>query len=443
LSNCTGIQTALDPAGASAIAIHRIWLLLFWVSAVVWVLVILALVWAMVRRRGHHDLSTVPEPQPPAPSERRIGVFVGTAVAATVVTLIALTVVSYSAGRALFAENGDGDVSIEIVGHQWWWEVRYLAAEPSNSFVGANEIHIPVGETVRIILRADDVIHSFCWLATLWEGRIVYRTPLLFVLGFIVLFVLGSLTGVMVASVPFDLQVTDTFFVVAHLHYVLIGGSVFPLFAGFYYWFSKITGRMLNDTAGKWNFWLFFIGFNITFFPMHWLGLAGMPRRVHTYPDGLGWNEMNLLASVGVVFIAASVIVFLGNVVTSLRHGAAAGPNPLECRHPRMGSELTAAGLQFPLRSGRLRARAVVDRRRRAQGCHRAARQCARGADHASRRCQTRPSVPLPRAVDLAFSGRSSDDRLLHRFDLHAVGDRDRGSAAVHYLDRLVLAESE
>ena len=170
LSNCSGTQTALDPAGVSATAIHRIWLLLFWVSAAVWILVILALAWAMLRRRGRHDFSTVPEPQPHAPAERRIGVFVGTAVAATVVTLIALTVVSYSAGRGLFAESGDGAVSIEIVGHQWWWEVRYLAAEPSNSFVGANEIHIPVGETVRIILRADDVIHSF-WVPNLHGKR--------------------------------------------------------------------------------------------------------------------------------------------------------------------------------------------------------------------------------------------------------------------------------
>ena len=134
-------------------------------------------------------------------------------------------------------------------------------------------------------------VQIFCWIATLWDGRPVFRTPLLFVLGFIVIFVLGGLTGVMLASVPLDLQVHDTYFVVAHFHYVLIGGAVFPLFGGFYYWFPKITGRMLNETAGKWHFWLFFIGFNVTFFPMHILGLRGMPRRVYTYPAGLGWDD--------------------------------------------------------------------------------------------------------------------------------------------------------
>jgi cytochrome c oxidase subunit 1 len=151
---------------------------------------------------------------------------------------------------------------------------------------------------------------------------------MLFVGGFIILFVIGGLTGVMIASVPFDLQVHDTFFIVAHFHYVLIGGAVFPLFGAFYYWFPKITGRMMSETLGKLNFWLFFIGVNVTFFPMHQLGLEGMPRRVYTYLDGLGWGDLNLLASVGALIIATSVAVFIVNVVTSARSGLIAGPNP-------------------------------------------------------------------------------------------------------------------
>ena len=123
-------------------------------------------------------------------------------------------------------------------------------------------------------------------------------------------------------------QVHDTYFVVAHFHYVLIGGAVFPLFGAFYYWFPKITGRMLTSALGRWHFWLVFIGFNVTFFPMHLLGLIGMPRRVYTYPDGLGWNELNLLASIGAGLIAASVAVFVANVIWSRGGGQTAGDNP-------------------------------------------------------------------------------------------------------------------
>ncbi|HEX6533158.1 MAG TPA: cytochrome c oxidase subunit I [Gemmatimonadaceae bacterium] len=171
-------------------------------------------------------------------------------------------------------------------------------------------------------------VQIFCWIATIWSGRPRLRVPMLWVIGFVILFVIGGLTGVMIASVPFDLQVHDTYFIVAHFHYVLIGGSVFPLFGAFYYWYPKLTGRMLSETLGKWNFWLFFIGFNVTFFPMHLLGLEGMPRRVYTYPASMGWGELNLLASIGAPIIVASVVVFLVNVWVSRRRGALAGENP-------------------------------------------------------------------------------------------------------------------
>ncbi|KGM31155.1 cytochrome c oxidase subunit I [Inquilinus limosus] len=171
-------------------------------------------------------------------------------------------------------------------------------------------------------------LQIFCWIATLWGGRPVMKTPMLFVLGFIVVFVIGGLTGVMVASVPIDLQVHDTYFVVAHFHYVLIGGAVFPLVGAVYYWFPKFTGRMLSERLGRWNFWLAFIGFNAAFFPMHLLGLSGMPRRVYTYPEASGWGGTNLFVSAGAVVLAFSFVLLLVNVIRSLRRGEIAGPNP-------------------------------------------------------------------------------------------------------------------
>jgi cytochrome c oxidase subunit 1 len=211
-------------------------------------------------------------------------------------------------------------VATAFLGFGLWVHHMFATGLPrlGNSFYTAASMMIAIPSGIQI----------FFWIATLWDGRPRYATPLLFVIGFIALFVLGGLTGVMTAAVPLDLQLHDSYFVVAHFHYVLIGGSVFPLFGAFYYWFPKITGRMLSEPVGRWNFWLLFIGFNITFFPMHILGLLGMPRRIYTYSAELGWDGINLIATGGVVLIAASVLVFIGNVVRSLRKGALAGANP-------------------------------------------------------------------------------------------------------------------
>jgi len=168
----------------------------------------------------------------------------------------------------------------------------------------------------------------FCWIATLWMGRPVWKTPLLFLVGFVVTFVIGGMTGVMIAAIPFDLQAHDTYFIVAHLHYVLIGGAVMPLFAAFYYWFPKVIGRLLSETAGRWHFWLFTIGVNLTFFPMHFLGLEGMTRRVYTYLAETGWGDLNLLATLGAVTIVISMLIFVANVLGSAARGEIAGGDP-------------------------------------------------------------------------------------------------------------------
>src|SRR5206468_2861035 len=171
-------------------------------------------------------------------------------------------------------------------------------------------------------------LQIFCWLATMWDGRPRFQVPMLYVVGFIVTFVIGGLTGVIVAAVPLDLQVHDTYFVVAHFHYVLIGGAVFPLLGGIYYWFPKFYGRLLDERLGRINFWMAMIGFNLAFFPMHILGLMGMPRRVFTYPAEMGWGGMNLLSSLGAFLFAASFALLAYNVIRSLRRGALSGADP-------------------------------------------------------------------------------------------------------------------
>ena len=211
-------------------------------------------------------------------------------------------------------------VAVGFLSFGLWVHHMFVAGVPQlgASFFTASSMLIAVPNGVQI----------FCWLGTLWDGRPVFRTPLLFVIGFFVIFVAGGLTGVMLASVPLDTQVHDSYFVVAHFHYVLIGGAVFPLLGAVYYWFPKFTGRMMSERLGKWNFWLAFVGFNVTFFPMHILGLQGMPRRIYTYPAQMGWETLNLVSSAGALMLATSFALFIWNAIASYRSGALAGDNP-------------------------------------------------------------------------------------------------------------------
>ena len=175
-------------------------------------------------------------------------------------------------------------------------------------------------------------VKIFNWMATLWGGSIKLNTPMLFALGFISMFIIGGLSGVMHSIAPSDAQQQDTYFVVAHIHYVLFGGSIFALFTGIYYWFPKFTGRLMHEGLGKLHFWSTMIAFNITFFPMHILGLDGMPRRVYTYQEGMGWELGNMLATVGAFLIAFSMLVFLHNMLRSIRKGELAGNDPWDGR---------------------------------------------------------------------------------------------------------------
>ena len=171
-------------------------------------------------------------------------------------------------------------------------------------------------------------LQIFCWRATMWDGRPRLQVPMLYVVGFIVTFVIGGLSGVIIASVPLDLQLHDTYFIVAHFHYVLIGGAVFPLLGILTYWFPKITGRMMSESLGKVGFWILFLGFQLAFFPMHFAGLLGMPRRVYTYPAGQGLELPNLLSTMGAFAVASAVLLFVINGLWSLYRGAIAPPNP-------------------------------------------------------------------------------------------------------------------
>jgi cytochrome c oxidase subunit I+III len=201
-----------------------------------------------------------------------------------------------------------------------WVHHMFAAGLPelSKTFFTAASLMIAIASGTQV----------FAWIATLWGSRPDLKVPLLYVLGFLFIFVLGGLTGVMVAVVPFDLQVHDTYFVVAHFHYVLIGGVVFPIFAGLHFWFPKAYGRMLSERMAQWAFWLQFIGFNVTFFPMHIMGMLGMPRRVYTYPRELQLDGYNIAATVGAGMLAVGFLLIVINIAVSLRRGRPAGDNP-------------------------------------------------------------------------------------------------------------------
>jgi cytochrome c oxidase subunit 1 len=183
---------------------------------------------------------------------------------------------------------------------------------------------------ITMLIAIPTGIKIFSWMATLWGGSIEFSAACLFALGFLITFTLGGVTGFFLAAVPADLHEHGTYFVVGHIHYVLYGGSVFGIYAGLYYWWPKMTGRMMNERLGQWHAWITFVAFNCTFLPMHWLGLLGMPRRVAMYdPEFEGWN---IVVSVCSFFLAASTLLIMGNMLWSFKNGKKAGPNPWGAR---------------------------------------------------------------------------------------------------------------
>jgi cytochrome c oxidase subunit I len=192
------------------------------------------------------------------------------------------------------------------------------------------KVFLPFFSLMTFLIAVPTGVKMFNWIFTLFRGKLTFSTPLLFALGFLSMFLIGGINGAFSAAVPVDFALQDTYWVVAHLHYVLFGGSVFGVMAGLYYWFPKMTGRMLNEGLGKIQFVLMFVGFNLTFFPMHQLGLAGMPRRIADYAASAGWNDLNLAATIGGFIIAASTIPLLANIFISRRAGKPAGDDPWE-----------------------------------------------------------------------------------------------------------------
>ena len=192
------------------------------------------------------------------------------------------------------------------------------------------QVFLPFFSFMTALIAVPTGVKMFNWMATMWRGSITFATPMLFALGFLSMFLIGGISGVMLSAPPLDFHLQDTYFVVAHLHYVFFGGSVFGVFAATYYWFPKMTGRRLNERLGKVHFWMHFIGFNLAFFPMHELGIQGMPRRIADYSPDAGWTLWNLASTGGAFLIAASILPFLVNVVATFINGEKVGDDPWE-----------------------------------------------------------------------------------------------------------------
>ena len=211
-------------------------------------------------------------------------------------------------------------VSTMLIGFEVW--VHHMFA------TGLSSLALAFFGAASLIIAIPSAITVFAWLATIWGGRPVFRVPFYYFAAFVLLFVIGGVSGVMTAAVSLDWQLNETYFVVAHLHYVLLGINVFPVIGGIYYWFPKFTGKMAGEKLGKVTFWVLFTGFNMAFFPMHILGLLGMPRRIYTYAPGMGWATLNLIVSLGAFLFAAGILMFLTDIVIALKRGKPAGANP-------------------------------------------------------------------------------------------------------------------
>ena len=226
--------------------------------------------------------------------------------------------------------------------------------------VGLGSIALAAFSASTMLIAVPTGIKIFNWIATIWGGAVNLKTPMMFALGFVALFVIGGLSGVMHASPPVDQQQQDTYFVVAHLHYVLFGGSIMGLMGGIYYWFPKVTGRLLSEKLGQWHFWLMFIGMNVTFGPMHLVGIDGMPRRIYTYDESMGWEFLNQLETVGAFIIAFSVVIFLVNFFKSVKLRRGGRGRPLGRPYAGVGDPVAASGVQLRAHSGGPQQRTVL-----------------------------------------------------------------------------------